>query len=113
MTEEQKKLIAIARESLDDLCHEVNTATNWLPTRKYKAAREKIERALSALEAGEECDWTEDSDGIWHCSKCDCAWFFDCDGPVENKTHFCPECGREITEIKPYTQDYEADEDEQ
>ena len=41
----------------------------------------------------ETCEWSEDDDGVWTCSKCDIAWEFTSDGPRENGVNYCPGCG--------------------
>jgi hypothetical protein len=106
MTQEQKKLVAEIREAN---VRAMNQAMLFDDMESQGCAK-IIDRCLDTLEADGKCEWTEDADGIWHCNKCECAWAFDCDGPVENKTHFCPECGREITKITPYVSEYEATE---
>ena len=46
----------------------------------------------------ETCTYSqEDIDSsVWDCSACGAAWSFECDGPIENNTRFCPECGAKI-----------------
>lgn len=41
------------------------------------------------------CAWTEDDDGVWQ-TGCGNAFFFDTDGPIENKQKFCGYCGGEL-----------------
>lgn len=42
---------------------------------------------------GETCAWIEDDDAIWH-TACGHSFFFDTDGPVENKLEYCCYCGK-------------------
>lgn len=56
------------------------------------------------------CEWSEDMNGMWTCSKCDITHCFTTDGPKENDTNFCPKCGRKIITIHPFR--WEMDEDE-
>lgn len=61
-----------------------------------------------SFETKETCEWEEDGGGTWACSKCEMVWEFNNGGPNDNDMHYCPKCGKEIVEIKPY----EVDEDE-
>jgi nuclear transport factor 2 (NTF2) superfamily protein len=45
------------------------------------------------------CEWHEDSDGIWH-TACGNAFQFTTDGPIENRMKFCCYCGAAIEERK-------------
>lgn len=38
------------------------------------------------------CTWAVDDDGIWQ-TQCGNAFYFEVDGPHENKFKFCPYCG--------------------
>ena len=44
------------------------------------------------------CDWREDDDGIWH-TGCGTSFFFDTDGPAENKFNFCYHCGAKLRPV--------------
>jgi hypothetical protein len=51
------------------------------------------------------CEWSEDKEGNWSCSKCDIIWAFWCHtdtGPMEKDTNFCPKCGRKIVNIHSF-----------
>lgn len=48
------------------------------------------------------CEWSEDEDGNWSCSKCTAVWIFPGDGPGENEMSYCPECGRKIVKVSPW-----------
>ena len=54
------------------------------------------------------CEYSEDEDGIWSCSKCDSVWTFINGGPKENNVHYYPKCGRKIAKWNEY-----VDEDEE
>lgn len=56
------------------------------------------------------CEWSEDNESSWSCSKCTAVWVFPEDGPGENSMGYCPECGRKIVKIIPHQK--EVDEDE-
>lgn len=42
----------------------------------------------------------EDFDGEYHwkCSACGIEWWFEVGGPVENGSHYCPNCGADMRE---------------
>ncbi|WP_434510122.1 hypothetical protein [Desulfitobacterium sp. AusDCA] len=48
------------------------------------------------------CEWLEDEDGNWKCSKCDCYWTFTEGGPKENEVNYCPTCGKRIAKNISY-----------
>jgi len=56
------------------------------------------------------CEWSVDDEGVWTCSKCDIAWEFINDGPMENGTNFCPKCGREIVKVNTYQEEVDAED---
>lgn len=51
----------------------------------------------------EPCEWREDDDGVWH-TGCGTSFFFDTDGPKENKFHFCYHCGKRLAP-KPWVRE--------
>lgn len=78
------------RTALDDiLC--VIIADDLIPESVSYMREARAALALSATPA-KSCEWTEDADGIWH-TGCGHTFFFDTDGPVENKQKFCGYCG--------------------
>src|SRR5215471_14575603 len=44
------------------------------------------------------CSWAQDCEGMWDTS-CGNRFEFSADGPIENKTHFCPYCGGRLIPI--------------
>lgn len=58
----------------------------------------------------ETCEWSEDEDGNWGCSKCTALWMFPELGPGENEMIYCPECGRKIVKINPYVEETREEE---
>lgn len=44
----------------------------------------------------------EDFDGEyhWQCTACKCEWWFEAGGPSENGSHYCPNCGAKLKEVK-------------
>ena len=53
-------------------------------------------KALPAAVAA--CEWCEDDNGLWH-TGCGHLFFFDTDGPVENKQKFCGYCGKPMVSV--------------
>ncbi|EHQ88258.1 hypothetical protein [Desulfosporosinus youngiae] len=58
------------------------------------------------------CEWSEDDEGNWSCSKCTAVVIFAEDGPSENRMSFCPECGRKIINISLWKDELLEDEHE-
>lgn len=54
----------------------------------------------------------DEHDDAWQCAKCDAYWTFIDGGPVENKMHYCPECGRYITDVVRMEDDDDDDSDD-
>lgn len=44
----------------------------------------------------------EDFDGEyhWQCTACKCEWWFEVGDPSENGSHYCPNCGAKMKEVK-------------
>ncbi len=53
------------------------------------------------------CEWSEDNEGSWSCSKCTAVWIFPDSGPGENSMGYCPECGRKIVKISPHEEEFD------
>jgi len=78
------------------------------PYRHGQSMRGGIRKALRCLERCPKADavevvhgrWeqVEDFDGEyhWRCSACGCEWWFEAGGPVENGSHYCPNCGAKM-----------------
>ena len=37
-----------------------------------------------------------DGDSHWRCSACGCEWWFEVQGPSENGSNYCPNCGAKM-----------------
>jgi hypothetical protein len=86
----------------------------WLEAKaKYYAMEEpelvdalvcEDEQLVAALRAGAQalreqpqpCQWKyDDHNDTWE-TACGRTWVYECDGPVENKVHFCQGCGGKV-----------------
>lgn len=43
-------------------------------------------------------------EGYWECGRCGAKWTFPGDGPKEHNMRYCPECGRRITAVVPWSE---------
>lgn len=74
-------------------------AMEWLEERPRMHTEPQLVAAGRVLAAeirrrdGETCEWVEDEDAIWH-TACGHSFFFDTDGPAENKLEYCCYCGK-------------------
>lgn len=58
-----------------------------------------------------ETTWIEDDWQYWECKKCNGSWVFNEYGPpAENDYHYCPKCGRKITEFVKFRHPWEDEE---
>ena len=57
------------------------------------------------------CEYSEDDDETWSCSKCPTNWTFTDGGPEDNKVNYCPECGRKVVVWIKHVEDDDEDEE--
>jgi hypothetical protein len=69
---------------------------------------EALVQACAASSVETECLWSEDDDGLWQ-TACGREWQFIDDGPIENRLHFCIQCGKHValssSPVRPESQE--------
>ena len=58
---------------------------------------------------GRTCEYIEEDDETWNCSKCPANWTFTDGGPEDNKVNYCPECGRKVVAWIKHVEDEEGE----